>query len=91
LRPDEIDGINNRSLFGFFRVAFVYDDPIGSTRASIYIFVQRPPITNGDFQQVLSSDQIVQAGTVREQKQRQREFVGDMLKIEANPDSPATK
>jgi hypothetical protein len=70
-------------MFGFLRVAFFYDDAIGTSRASIFIFVLRPPVNSGVFTQVLNSDQVTNVGTVQEQKNRERDLVEGELKADA--------
>ena len=84
LSAEETRGINEKTMFGFFRVAFFYDDAIGTSRASNFIFVLRPPIGPGIFAQVLNSDQVTNAGTIQEQKNRQRNLIEAHLRSEAS-------
>jgi hypothetical protein len=95
LTPDEIVRLNNKLLLGFFRVAFVYADPIGTLRNSFYIFLLRPPVSQGVFVQTFSADTVFRKGTPEEQSEAERKFVGGNIEmqrgmdlIEATPSPP---
>jgi hypothetical protein len=86
LTAEEITGLNDGSLFGFFNVAVVYDDPVGTQRSTIVSFSVRPPVGSGIFTQVLSGDTVLTKATTQEQKEAHRQYVGGLLEIQRDMD-----
>jgi hypothetical protein len=83
LTPIEIRGLSD-DLYGFFRIVLVYADPVGTLRASVFIFHEYPPgngINHPTFIQVYSKDIELDAATPNEQKDAQRILVGGLLKF----------
>jgi hypothetical protein len=86
---EEIEGMNNKTMFGFFRTGFLYADSIGVIRAAVFIFVLRPPVEANDFMQVLSVNRPApRQGTLADQIKMQSRFIACALEIEANSKNP---
>jgi len=84
LTAEESDGLENRSLYGFFKVSLLYADPIGNLRNSIYVFVYLPkdsPHRDFPLTQVTSKDVILTHATAEQQKEAQHKLVGTLLKF----------
>jgi hypothetical protein len=78
--------INEGSSFGFFRVTFVYDDPVGTQRSSICIFVNRPPIQNGAFVKIMCEDTVLAKATTAEAKEAERQLIGGNIETQRDMD-----
>ena len=83
LTTQQIAGIDNQSLFGFFRVSFLYTDPVGKTRISTFVFQQKPPISSATFIRLTSGDQILEKGTSESRAEAVRQFIGAELHNQA--------
>jgi hypothetical protein len=84
LTEAEQKGLDDRSLYGFFRISLVYADPIGTLRNSIFTFAYLPPDTPGrtnPFTQVSSEDRVLTKASPDDQKKAQRKLVGDLLEF----------
>jgi hypothetical protein len=83
LSQDEIKGLEERNLFGFFRTAFVYSDPIGDMRVSKFEFVYLPlnaPNRDTPFVQVESDEEVLDKVGAKEQKNGEHKLESTMLK-----------
>jgi hypothetical protein len=91
LTDEEVLGLRNGALYGFFRVALFYSDPVGTNRLSISVFVQMPDASRHErgFVQILSSDSLPEntKTSAEEKKEAQRTFVGGALKFYRDFDS----
>ena len=89
LTESEQRGLDDRSLYGFFRISFTYADPVGTLRNSVFTFVYVPPNTpnrTDPFSQVASVDQVLTKASADEQKEAQRKFVSTLLELYWNID-----
>lgn len=75
----EIDQIDARQMFGFFRIQVVYADPVGVLRSSVTTFWFSPSWRG--FIRMQSADRILEKATIAEQKEAQRKALSEIIRI----------